>query len=426
MPKKIVLCCDGTGNQFGDQNSNVVKLYQCLIKDEKQVTYYHPGVGTMGSSNALSAAGKWWTKIIGLAFGYGISDNIADAYQFLMHNYQEDGDQLFVFGFSRGAYTARALCGMLHMVGLLRPGHEGLIPYAIRLVKRHHIQGKDFDIADDFKQTFSRECKPYFLGLWDTVKSLGWVYNPVSFPYTTASSNPDLRIIRHAISIDERRAFFRQNSFGKPCSQANPPQDLVEAWFAGVHSDVGGSYPESKSQLSKIALKWMLAEAEAAGLLVDQEWKFDILGGRPAKKPKSYSLQPDWVAPDATTKNQHESLNKWWWIAELWPKVVRIDASQNRLLAWMRKLWNKARFWAKDKVKDMWFSWFRINRGRRRIIPDGALFHESVQQRLDATNIRYRPSNLPADIQANKFKIPTDSLVKDTAPKASAASGPGQ
>ena len=79
MPKNIVICCDGTGNQFGKQNSNVVKLYQALIQNTTQIAYYHPGVGTTGSRNALSGIGKWWTRVIGLAFGYGISDNVADA-----------------------------------------------------------------------------------------------------------------------------------------------------------------------------------------------------------------------------------------------------------------------------------------------------------------------------------------------------------
>jgi len=113
MPKNIVICCDGTGNQFGENNSNVVKLYSVLvIQPEVQTAYYHPGVGTMGARNALSTLGKLWTKARGLAFGYGLSDNIADAYQFLMSRF-EDNDRIYLFGFSRGAYTVRALCGLV-------------------------------------------------------------------------------------------------------------------------------------------------------------------------------------------------------------------------------------------------------------------------------------------------------------------------
>src|SRR4051812_45760522 len=108
MPKNIIICCDGTGNEFGTENSNVVKLYKTLVCNESQIAYYHPGVGTMGARSALTRAGKWWTNVIGKAFGYGISDNVADAYQFLMR-YFEPGDKVYVFGFSRGAYTARSL-----------------------------------------------------------------------------------------------------------------------------------------------------------------------------------------------------------------------------------------------------------------------------------------------------------------------------
>src|SRR6185312_13977381 len=160
MARNIIVCCDGTGNEFDERRSNVIKLYKTLICDDNQIAYYHPGVGTMGARNALSRIGKWWTKLLGLAFGYGISDNVADAYQFLMRNYEPE-DPIYVFGFSRGAYTARALCGMLHAVGLLSAGNEALIPYAIRMIKQRHI---DFGILADFKKTFSRHCKVHFVG----------------------------------------------------------------------------------------------------------------------------------------------------------------------------------------------------------------------------------------------------------------------
>lgn len=128
MAKNIVICCDGTGNEFGEWNSNIVKLYKTLVCNASQVAYYYPGGGTMGARNAPTRIGKWWTRLIDLAFGYGASDNIADAYQFLMRAF-EPGDQVYVIGFSRGAYTARVLCGILHIVGLLTKANEGLIPY---------------------------------------------------------------------------------------------------------------------------------------------------------------------------------------------------------------------------------------------------------------------------------------------------------
>src|SRR5947199_3602198 len=119
MPKNIAICCDGTGEEFGDNNSNVVKIYSLLENSARQVTYYHPGLGTMGSRFAPTKLGRLWTKGLGLAFGYGLMDNITDAYVFLMNEYAE-GDSVYLFGFSRGAYTVRALAAFLRMFGMIR------------------------------------------------------------------------------------------------------------------------------------------------------------------------------------------------------------------------------------------------------------------------------------------------------------------
>jgi uncharacterized protein (DUF2235 family) len=263
---------------------------------------------------------------------------------------------------------------MLHIVGLLFEDNEGLIPYAIRMIKDKHM---DFKVAADFKKTFSRECKPHFVGVWDTVSSLGWVYNAVHFPYTNATNNADLSFVRHAISIDERRAFFRRNSFGAP---QNATQDVLEVWFAGVHSDVGGSYPESESQLSKISLQWMLSEARVAGLLVDSDRAAEVLG---AKTP--------YVRPDPLTKNQHESLRGLWWIAEVWPKIVH-----------------------KQESDGAWHSSLRINLGRKRWIPKDSVFHESVRQRMAQADLRYMPSNLPERRRFTSDRVPPTKLVSPT------------
>src|SRR6476469_3596090 len=115
MAKNIVICCDGTGNQYSGKNTNVIKLYSTLdlADNTQQIAYYHPGLGTMGAASALTRLAKWWTKVKGLAFGYGLTADIGDAYKFLM-DYYEQGDRVYLFGFSRGAYTVRALSGMLH------------------------------------------------------------------------------------------------------------------------------------------------------------------------------------------------------------------------------------------------------------------------------------------------------------------------
>src|SRR5208282_2436208 len=361
MPKNIAVCCDGTGNEYGAANSNVVKLYWTLSAQDKQIAYYHPGVGTMGSRNALSAIGKWWTQVRGLAFGYGFSDNIADVYSFLMEQFNP-GDQIFIFGFSRGAYTARALCGLLHMFGLLTPGNEALIPYALRLYKSN--DPCKFEIAAGFKTTFSVPCIPHFLGLWDTVSSVGWILDPVHtkgghLPYT--ATLPDVPFLLHAVSIDERRAFFRQNLIHEPVA-AN--QNIKQVWFGGVHSDVGGSYAETQSGLSKIALRWMLCEAQSAGLQLDPQKVIDVLGGK-----------PPYVSPNPKGE-LHKSLHGFWWLGEFWPKLYYYPVIEPGL------------------ATSQWKRGITINLGRARVIQPGAHIHQSVLDRMrDVTE--YRPPNLP-------------------------------
>jgi uncharacterized protein (DUF2235 family) len=361
MTKNIVICCDGTGNQYGSENSNVVKVYWTLSTHEKQTAYYHPGLGTMGSRNALSALGKWWTRLRGKAFGYGFSDNIADVYSFLMGAYNP-GDKIFIFGFSRGAYTARALCGLLHMFGLLTPGNDALIPYAIRLYKSNDPE--KFEIAAGFRGTFSFPCAPYFLGLWDTVSSIGWILDPIytkggHLPYTAAL--PDVSVIRHAVSIDERRAFFRQNLIHQAPVEN---QDLKQVWFSGVHSDVGGSYSEAESGLSKIALRWMICEARAAGLLLDTKKVDEVLG----------EVFP-YVAPDPKAQ-LHKSLHGIWWLGELWPKICY------RAVA------------VAGQAAPKWKPGVTVNLGRSRLITEGAHIHQSVFERME-TVPNYKPKNLP-------------------------------
>ena len=260
MPKNIVICCDGTSNEFDGDRTNVVKLYQMLVHDPAvQTTCYHPGLGTMEAAGALTGFARWWTRLAGFAFGYGLKNDIRDAYAFLMNHY-EDGDKIFLFGFSRGAYTVRAVAAMLHMYGLIRKGNEPLVPYAIRMMQRIDAQNAGRDPANDksgvaktlilaqqFKQTFSSgDCKPYFVGVWDTVNSVGWIENPLRLPFT--GHNPSIEIGRHALAIDERRAFFQPNLWRpKAKPQRTGPKDLMQVWFPGSHGDIGGGYPEKDS-----------------------------------------------------------------------------------------------------------------------------------------------------------------------------------
>jgi uncharacterized protein (DUF2235 family) len=359
LPKDLVLCLDGTGNEFGDANSNVVKLYATLAQSDRQVCYYHPGLGTRGDPNALTKLAKVWTQVIGLAFGYGLSGNLADAYSFIMSEY-EPGDRLFVFGFSRGAYTARALCGMLYMFGLLRPHQEALIYYMIRMMGKADDKAM-YHIAAKFQETFSRKCPIYFLGVWDTVCSVGWVHNPVVIPYT--QNNPAIHIARHAISLDERRGFYRQNLLG----DGRPGQDFQQVWFAGVHSDVGGSYPEAQSGLSKITLRWMLDEARKAGLTLDEDKVREILG----------ETDPEYARPDPAAM-LHNSLSGVWWVLEFFPKRHSIKTADGR-----------------------WVKRWELPMAKPRAVPANAVIHYSVEERR-ARVPDYQPVNLPPGIAVHR------------------------
>lgn len=315
--RNLVVCCDGTSNQFSEDRTNVAKLCHILRKDrDRQLFYYHPGVGTKAPPGFVTGLGTKIAKLAGLAFGYGLKRDIVDAYIFIMTHFRP-GDKLFVFGFSRGAYTARALVALIKMYGLLMPGNDAMVPYLVDMFwaidkARENRQRRDayFKLAADFKaELATRDCRPHFVGVWDTVSSVGWIGSPTALPYT--HDNPDIAVLRHAVALDERRAFFRTNLAATPKNQ-----DVRQLWFAGAHGDVGGGYKEAQSGLSRIALRWMLDEAEEHGLLVDDTIKADLLRQ---------------IALDAEKHDLpvHDSLTWKWWGAEFLPKR-HFDSSDGR------------------------------------------------------------------------------------------------
>jgi uncharacterized protein (DUF2235 family) len=319
MGKNIVICCDGTGNDFDqpEQDSNVVKLYNTLHIGPEQIAYYHPGVGTMGSPNASTRIAKWWSQIKGLAFGRGLLDVVGDAYRYLMDNY-ETGDHIYLVGFSRGSYTARAVGSLLHVFGLLEPGNEQLIPYILRLysemTKDVAGQAQTFPPEDAFKYAFSRQVEVYFCGLWDTVSSYGWINSPIELPFS--GQNPIIRIGRHAVSIHEHRCCYQDNLWGPslPTSENQPSQDIRQVWFTGVHSDIGGSYKEGDAGLSKIAFEWLLVEAVKHGLRVEDQ-RVQVVLGKASPPP----FLPRYVPPDPKG-TLHVSLTGLWWLLEYFPR----------------------------------------------------------------------------------------------------------
>jgi hypothetical protein len=293
-------------------------------------------------------------RVLGLGVGYGFNDNLEEAYTFLMEHYQE-GDKIYLFGFSRGAFTARVLAGWLKRCGLLHPGNQSLVPYARRLYsQKRHIA------AQRFAKTFStRKVEVAFLGVWDTVSSVGFALNQT---FLDTRSNRIVRRVRHAMSIDERRAFFRPNRW-----TPKPPatQDVQEMWFAGCHSDVGGGHPEQRphSALAKIALRWMVEEAVAADpaqpLLVRPDQMRDLF----ERDDREHSV-PDETAP------MHESLKGPWWPLECLPQRIH------------------------------GFPGIGTRFGRRRKIEVTDAVHPSVLQRIQRRT-DYLPANLRGWLQAH-------------------------
>ena len=264
--RNIVICCDGTRGRYQaeEKNTNVVRLYERLGKDgAEQISYYDPGVGTyspfrgvvMGMADRLAASisGQGLTS-------EGVDENIRQAYRYLM-NYYEPGDRVYLFGYSRGAHTVRVLAGMLYKCGLLTKGSDNLIPSMVQIYRK---RGNE-KIAKGFKNSFSRVCKPHFIGVWDTVASVGWLSRR---QFSNEILNPDVANGYQALAIDERRHHFRVSRW-EECSIPEC-QTIEQVWFLGSHGDVGGQ--NANRGISDITLKWMLLQAKDKKLLLKQDW----------------------------------------------------------------------------------------------------------------------------------------------------------
>ena len=292
--KRLIVCMDGTWNRKDQREdgiptpTNVAKVYNIVETSTddgiEQMRYYHSGAGT---ENDIVE------KIAGGAVGADIDRHIRNAYRWLSSHY-EKGDQIYLFGFSRGAFSARSLAGMIYRCGLLK--------------KRGNTQEDEDRLWRDVKRVYSEcyrrerrvkfsdllyheesiietedgsiEAIPIrFVGVWDTVGALGvpdrmaianLLDNPSNYAYHDMSLQPNIITARHALAIDEMRSSFspllwRYEEDGDTLAK----RDIKELWFAGVHADVGGGYPHSG--LSDIALKWMLDEAKKCGLRLQED-----------------------------------------------------------------------------------------------------------------------------------------------------------
>ncbi len=282
--KRLVICCDGTWNTPDQKDrgvmrpTNVVKLARWVLPQASdgtvQKSYYDRGVGT----------GDFIDRVFGGAFGIGLAHNTREAYEFLSHHYAA-GDEVYCFGFSRGAYTVRRTVGMLRKCGLAPNADKATLKEAYALYCRRESRaegGADSAAAKAFRKKHGAERIPIrFLGVWDTVGSygiagvlgqLGSLFSKSRFHDRLLSS--DVEHACHAVAIDECRRLFQPTLFRQSESGARRGHALEQSWFAGVHSNVGGGYQDTG--LSDIALHWMAARAEARGLALDPRWRGKI------------------------------------------------------------------------------------------------------------------------------------------------------
>lgn len=518
MAKTLVLCFDGTMENFGPRPfSNVLKLYRMLENTDEQICYYQPGIGTSKGFDMVDNFTRFFTwsnvrNLLDATLGFSLEEHIVKGYIFLMKHYR-CGDKIIMFGFSRGAFVARVITGMLERVGLLHNGLEDMIPMTWEIYKSWEIAEQPSQptyantLIEEFKLAFCRDynINIQFQGFFDTVNSVGLFYDKM-FPCTQRSQI--VEHIRHALAIDERRGKFKQfgflpnpnksswlniyledttsendlerepllsrpnfpggldfcntddcfgqqnkyefnkenldlmdniaaciNNKGKQgqfskcaqnvddfnCTPIDSPtstisSDLIEKWFPGDHTDIGGGWtngncpdPDCIDTMSNLSLRWILGESikygckfkndsirefaqrytsmgslfscihDVLAIRTDDQIHLnsDTLNKKWEKLKKSSSqikLTIEEQISEKYTLNCQKT-SKWttffWWILECLPLPIRIEDENNH-----------------------WHNIYIPNFGKRREIPEFSELHWSVYW-LYKFNSQYNPSNLP-------------------------------
>jgi uncharacterized protein (DUF2235 family) len=297
MSRRLVICCDGTWNMpdpvsGGGSPTNVTKLALGVAGQDAegraQLLHYEKGVGT-----------RRFERFTGGAFGVGLSRNVKQCYRFLVDTYEPD-DELYLFGFSRGAFTARSLAGLVRNSGVLRRQHADRVDEAYDLYRSRADEAHPKGIeAQIFRRMYSHEDPEIrFVGVWDTVGSLGipidipLVNDRWGFHDTELSSR--VRFAYQALAIDERRKPFTPTIWKQ--QPGTQDQTLEQVWFAGVHSDVGGGYEEP--ELAEIALLWMVDRAQDTGLaFLSDHFQIPATDVDPELRRVGAHLQPDARGP---------------------------------------------------------------------------------------------------------------------------------
>ena len=375
-PRKLIVLCDGTGNQIDSRQSNVLRLYRMLKKNAAQRVFYDPGIGSISSTEDWTRWKANTESVLALITGYGLDRNVLNAYEFLRREYLR-GDEIYLFGYSRGAYTVRVLAGFINAVGILHKDQQHLLNYAFRAYKQIS-EGGQFDTIRQFERILRPHRPPIrFMGLWDTVSSViiprsDRLYLPARRQLAYTERNPSVETVCHAFAIDEQRRMFRpylwregQDYWGGPFKPKDPErikaQQLAEVWFPGVHSDVGGGYVDEESGLSLLSLRWM---TEQLG---------DLVGINAASRKMIFGGNGEAAQTEAdATAMMHDSMSLPWSVLEYLPKSVKYrEQSHLRALLGCYVPAREARY-----------------------IPGHADLHWSVRARMNLLP-DYRPVNLP-------------------------------
>ena len=292
MAKRILYCADGTWNDPAT-NTNVYKIFKAMNFTAEQCPIYDDGVGSDG--NPL------W-RLAGGAMGLGLDRKIQDGYTRIAHLYEKD-DPLFLFGFSRGAYTARSLAGMIAVCGLPTQNvDDNLVALAFDAYRERDQNARKQKLQALNQRYAIYDAPITMVGVWDTVGALGVPaivggVDPAQYGFLDTSLHPDVKHAYHAVSIDERRAEFPATLW----SGAAPGQVIEQVYFTGVHCDVGGGY--SECGLSDITLGWMMGKAKALGVDFDNNvfQQYANLDVKHALAQKHESWDIKWAFPRSRT-----------------------------------------------------------------------------------------------------------------------------
>jgi hypothetical protein len=329
MAKRLVVCLDGTWNtpDKGDNPTNVVKMMRAVraaaADGTPQIAFYDRGIGTDGHVD----------RIIGGAFGRGLAENVKDGYRFLANNY-ERGDEIYIFGFSRGAYTARSLAGFIGYCGLMPKTLMDRLP-AVWLAWQDRDDPTDEQRAM-LRELCSMSCTDVritCLGVWDTVGTLGipaeslqWV-NRGRYEFLNTKLGKHVDHAFHALAIDEKRGPFGPALWQKPDHNGN--RTIEQVWFAGVHSNVGGSYLDDG--LSDLALQWMIERVRATCRLeFDEEYIETYIHGDPLAilyESRSLPYTASRFLPYQRLIGQNQVRGSW--LRRLFPRTNRPEAGHS-------------------------------------------------------------------------------------------------